>query len=276
MLALVALLGVGFGAGWLALAAGVLPGRPGPAVPLVRLPRLSRELLLRAGAAVGCAALVAGVTRWPVGAVLAGLAAWSLPGVLGSDRHHRQALARTEAVASWAEMLRDNLSAAAGLEQTIITTAPLAPAPIRDQVGELAAALRLGTRAPVALAELRERIDDPTGQLVVRALLQAAARQSRQLSALLSELAGRARARANLRLRLAPGHARIRTNARIILTFTLAMAAGLVLLNRPFLAPYQSLTGQLVLVVVGLVFAAGFTGITRLARTGLDPGRGHR
>jgi Flp pilus assembly protein TadB len=276
MVALVALLGVGFGVGLLTLAAGLLHTSGAAAVALVRVPRLSRALLSRAGAAVGCAALVAGVTRWPVGAVLAGIGAWTLPVLLGSDRHHRQALARTEAVASWAEMLRDNLSAAAGLEQTIITTAPLAPAPIRDQVAELAAGLRLGTRAPVALAELRDRIDDPTGQLVVRALLQAAQHQSRQLSGLLSELAGRARARANLRLRLAPGHARIRTNARIIVAFTLAMAAGLVLLNRPFLAPYQSLTGQLVLVVVGLVFAAGFTGITRLARAGHSPGRGRR
>jgi Flp pilus assembly protein TadB len=276
MVALVALLGVGFGAGLLALAAGLLRTSKAAAVPLVRVPRLSRELLLRVASALACAGLVGAVTRWPVGAVLAGVAAWSLPAVLGSDRHHRQALARTEAVASWAEMLRDNLSAAAGLEQTIITTAPLAAAAIRDEVADLAAAVRLGTRLPVALAELRERIDDPTGQLVVRALLQAAQRQSRQLSALLSELAGRARARANLRLRVAPGHARIRTNARIIVAFTLAMALGLVLLNRPFLAPYQTVTGQLVLVVVGLVFAAGFAGISRLARVGLGSGRGRR
>jgi Flp pilus assembly protein TadB len=268
MAAVAAGLGIGFATGLLAVVAGLL--RPGTAAPPRRPPRLTRQQLLRAAAAVTCAALTAAVTGWPVGAVLAAVAAWTLPAVLGSDRHHQRALARTEAVASWAEMLRDNLSAAAGLEQTILATAPLAPAAIRDEIADLAASLRLGTRLPVALAELRERIDDPTGQLVTRALQQAAQRQSGQLSGLLSELAGRARARANLRLRIAPGHARIRTNARIIVGFTVAMAAGLVLLNRPFLAPYQDVTGQLVLVVVGLVFAAGFTGIARLARVGLD------
>ncbi|MPZ28590.1 MAG: type II secretion protein F [Micromonosporaceae bacterium] len=271
MVAVVAMLGVGFAAGLLAVAAGLRRTHT-PALPR-RLPRVSRDQLLRAGIAVGCAAAVGAVTRWPVGAVLAAVAAYALPVALGSDRRHKHALARTEAVASWAEMLRDNLSAAAGLEQTIIATAPLAPAPIRGEVADLAASLRLGTRLPVALVELRARIDDPTGRLVVRALLQAAQRQSRQLSGLLSELAGRARARANLRLRIAPGHARIRTNSRIIVAFTLAMACGLVLLNRPFLAPYETVTGQLVLLVVGLVFAAGFTGIARLARVGLDTGR---
>jgi Flp pilus assembly protein TadB len=270
MVALVALLGAGFAAGLAAAVAGLIRGST-PAGPR-RLPVLSRRQLLRAAVAVACAALVAVLTRWPVGAVLAAVAAYALPAALGSDRRHRQTLARTEAVASWAEMLRDNLSAAAGLEQTIVATAPLAPAAVREQIGEVAAGLRLGTRLPVVLAELHERIDDPTGRLVVRALQQAAQRQSRQLAELLSELAARARARANLRLRIAPGHARIRTNARIIVGFTLAMAAGLVLLNRPFLAPYETVTGQLVLIVVGLVFGAGFAGIARLARMGLDPG----
>lgn len=268
MLAVVALLGAGFALGLLAVITG-LRRTAAPRAP-VRLPTPSRELLIRIGIAVACAALVAVLTRWPVGAVLAGIAAYALPIALGSDRHHKQALARTEAVAVWAEMLRDNLSAAAGLEQSIIVTAPFTPAAIHDEIADLAAALRLGTRLPVALTELRDRIDDPTGRLVVRALLQASQRQSRQLSELLSEMARRARDRANLRLRIAPGHAKIRTNARIIIAFTLTMAAGLVVLNRPFLQPYDSMAGQLVLVVVGLVFGAGFTGIARLARVGLN------
>ena len=272
MVAVAALLGAGFAAGAVAVVAGLLPAHDPQQVRGRRLV-WSRQQLVRAAVALASAALVAALTRWPVGAALAGIAAYTLPAALGADRWHKQALARTEAVATWAEMLRDNLSAAAGLEQTIITTAPLAPEAIRGEVTDLAAALRLGTRLPVALAELRDRLDDPTGQLVARALLQASQRQSRQLAQLLSELAARARARANLRLRVAPGHARVRTNARIIVVFTLAMAAGLVVFNRPFLQPYNTVLGQLVLLLVGGVFAAAFLGITRLARTGLDPGR---
>jgi tight adherence protein B len=272
MVAVVALLGAGFALSVLGVVAGlrkrVVPpeGR--------RRPVLTREMLTRAAIAVLVGAAVGLWTRWPVGALLAAIAAYALPTALGSNKHQKEALARTEAVAAWAEMLRDNLSAAAGLEQTILVTAPFAPPAIYDEVADLAAALRLGTRLPVALAELRERMNDPTGRLVVRALLQASQRQSRQLAELLSEMARRARERASLRLRIAPGHARIRTNARIIVIFTLAMAGGLTLFNRQFLAPYDDLMGQLVLIIVGLIFTAGFIGIARLSRVGVDtPGR---
>ena len=269
MTAFAALLGAGVGLGLLAILAGFR--RRNPAAPS-RSPgfALTREVVIRLAIAVFVAALVGVLTRWPVGALLAGIAAYALPKALGSNKAAERALARTEAVAIWAEMLRDNMSAAAGLEQAIIVTAPFAPAAIKNDIDELTAALRLGHRLPVALTELRNRLDDRTGRLVVRALLQASQRQSRDLTKLLTELASRARARANLRLKIAPGHAKIRTNARIITGFTLAMAAGLIILNPGFLRPYDSLTGQLVLVVVGVVFAAGFLGIARLARVGLD------
>jgi tight adherence protein B len=107
---------------------------------------------------------------------------------------------------------------------------------------------------------------------VVRALIQASTRQSRQLADLLTELATRARARATLRLRIAPGHAKIRTNARVITAFTILMAVGLIVLNPAFLVPYRTLAGQLTLVVVGAVFAVGFVGIARLARVGMSDG----
>jgi len=267
--AFAALLGAGFGLGILAFIGGLRRrhlAAPSRGHGLV----VTRELVIRLAIAVFVAALVGVLTRWPVGALLAGIAAYALPKALGSNKDAERALARTEAVAIWAELLRDNMSAAAGLEQAIIVTAPFAPAAIKEDIDELTAGLRLGHRLPVALNALRDRLDDRTGRLVVRALLQASQRQSRDLAKLLTELASRARARANLRLKIAPGHAKIRTNARIITGFTLAMAAGLIILNPGFLRPYDSLAGQLVLVVVGAVFAAGFLGIARLAKVGLD------
>jgi hypothetical protein len=50
------------------------------------------------------------------------------------------------------------------------------------------------------------------------------------------------------------------------------MAVGLIVLNPAFLKPYNSFTGQLVLVVVGIVFALGFLGIARLAKVGVSEG----
>ena len=129
----------------------------------------------------------------------------------------------------------------------------------------------MGRRLSVGLDEFTTRVNDPTGRLVARALAQASRRQSRQLPELLSELARRARDRANLQLRITPGHVKIRTNARIIVGFTLAMAAGMVVFNRAFLTPYDTFLGQVVLAGVGGIFAAGFLALTRLARAGTDP-----
>ncbi len=269
--ALSALLGAGVGLGFLAMFAGLRrPAASGPR--RASGIRFTREHVIRLAVALAVAALAGLLTRWPVGAILAGVGAYALPIALGTNKRAARDLARTEAVAVWTEMLRDNLSGASGLEQSILITAPHAPAAIKPEIDDLAAAVRLGHRLPIALAELRARLHDRTGRLVVRALIQASTRQSRQLGELLTELASRARARATLRLKIAPGHAKIRTNARVITAFTVVMAVGLIVFNPTFLVPYRSLAGQLTLVVVGAVFAVGFLGIARLARIGVTEG----
>jgi tight adherence protein B len=266
---LAAVLGAGVAAGLLLMAYGLRRIPRGQ--PSRRLAALTREQVTRLAACLAAAAMVGLLTRWPVGAVLAGVAVWTLPGLLGADRAQQRAMARTEAVASWAEMLRDNLSAAAGLEQAIIAAAVVPPAAIRDEVTQLAAALRAGMPVPEALAAFRQALADPTADLVVRALAQAAHRQAGKLADLLTELAEVARKRTSVRLRVAAGRARVRTSARVVTVTTIVFAVGLVALNRPYLSAYDDATGQLVLLLIGGLFAAGFAGLTRLGRVGDTP-----
>ncbi|MGV9567376.1 hypothetical protein [Streptomyces sp. NPDC003480] len=47
---------------------------------------------------------------------------------------------------------------------------------------------------------------------------------------------------------------------------TLGMAVGLVVFNRPYLDPFDTLTGQVVLAVVGVLFAVSFTYLTVIGR----------
>jgi Flp pilus assembly protein TadB len=206
------------------------------------------------------------VTGWPAGTVLAALAAWSAPSVLGGDKDAAGAVARIEAIAGWTEMLRDTTGAAAGLEQAIAATAPLAPEAIRPQVTELAGRLAGGERLDGALREFADRVADPLADLVVAALIHAAAHHARRLSELLSSLAASARSQASMRLRVDAGRASLRTSARMITSVTAVMAAGLVLLNRGYLAPYDSVAGQLILLLTGGIFAAGFTLLRQMAR----------
>ncbi len=218
--------------------------------------------------AFAVAAGVAGglLTEWIVGAVLIGLAAWSLPVVLGRDPEAARRIARIEAIATWTEMLRDTLSAAAGLEQAVIATASLAPTAIRREVGELAAGIENGNRLAFALRRLGERLDDPVGDLVIAALLLAAEQQTSRLVELLGSLADAARGQASMRMRVEAGRARTRTSVRVIVGTTLAFAVAVVLLNRDYMGVYDSAIGQLVLLGIGMLFAAGFAWLARIAR----------
>lgn len=222
----------------------------------------------RAAGAVVAAAVVAVVTRWPVGTLLAAVAALWLPGIADPDRDHHRQVAQIEAIASWAESLRDTLAAAAGLEQALLATQPVAPEPIRDQVTALAVRVRQGERLPAALRAFAADLADPTGDLVVAALLLAAQQQASDLGQLLGNLAETARAHAGMRMRIAAGRARVRTAVRIIIAATTALVLGLLVFSRAFLQPYDSAAGQIVLAAVGGLFAGAFWLLRKIARFG--------
>ncbi|PRY29205.1 Flp pilus assembly protein TadB [Umezawaea tangerina] len=263
-----ALLGLGTGLGLLLVVLGWRGTDPRrPSRTTTRTPGTAdQHLSLRIALAVAAAVLIGLLTGWVVGAVLAGLAAWALPRVLGRDPEHTRRVARIEAVATWTEMLRDTLSAAAGLEQAILATAPLAPTAIRGEVGELATGIENGDRLAPALRRLGERLDDPVGDLVIAALLLAAEQQTRQLAELLGSLADAARGQASMRMRVEAGRTRTRTSVRVIVGTTLTFAGAVVLLNRAYMATYDSATGQIVLLGIGALFAAGFAWLSRIAR----------
>lgn len=218
----------------------------------------------RVAGTLAAAAVVAVVTHWPVGTLLAALAAWFLPPILGPDREHARAVEKIEAIASWTEQLRDTLAAAAGLEQAILATAPIAPAPVRDYVAA-AARIREGQRLPAGLRAFAAEAADPAADLVVAALLLAAEQQARDLGQLLAGLADSARQHAAMRMRIAASRARIRTGSRIIIAATMALTVGLLAWSRAFLQPYDTAAGQLVLAAVGGCFAAAFWWLNRIA-----------
>jgi tight adherence protein B len=268
------ILGALAGLGVILIAAGLRrAAAPGPGPCLSQLAgRIRQEATMpRVAGTLVTAAVAAAVTRWPAGTVLAGLAAWFLPRVLGPDRQHARALERIEAIASFTEMLRDTISAAAGLEQAILAAAPVAPAPVREQVVLLAARIRRGERLPAALRAFAAETADPTADLVVAALLLAAEQQARDLAQLLGSLADSARQHAVMRMRVAAGRARVRTAARIIIAVTMLLVIGLLTWSRAFLEPYGTAAGQLMLLVVGACFSAGFWWLHRISVMDSDP-----
>lgn len=217
-------------------------------------------------AAVAAGLLTGVVTGWIVGAVLAALAVWAVPKVWGGDREHADRVARLEGIAVWTEMLRDTLSAAAGLEQALLATANSVPDAIRPPVHELAIRVERGDKLALALRALADDLADPTADLVISALVLAAEHQARDLAQLLGELAAEAREQVSMRLRIEAGRARTRTSVRVIVGTTIVFAVGLVTFNRPYLAAFDTPTGQVMLLAVGALFGLSFAWLAKIAR----------
>ncbi|MBN1173892.1 MAG: type II secretion system F family protein [Micromonosporaceae bacterium] len=273
---LAALLGLGTGLGLVLLVLGLIGRQDAPGnldVSLGAESSWSSRILAHGSAdrrrllfCLAVAAFVGLVTRWPVAAALCGAGAWVLPAIIGPDRGHARRVARIEAIATWTESLRDNLTAAAGLEQSILASAIEAPEPIRDEVTGLAIRLRRGWRLSEALRHFAADLADPTADLVVAGLLLAAKGAAGQLGDTLGELAESARAKVASRQRIAASRATNRTSARVIVGATLAMAVFLVVANRGYLRPFDTPIGQLVLVAAGGCFAGAFAWLGRLMR----------
>ena len=207
-------------------------------------------------AAVVSGLVVLALTGWPVAAVLVAVTVGWFPRPLAARAHVQNASARTEAIAVWAEMIRDNIAGSAGLEQALIAASAVAPEAIAPELRRFAARV---DRMPTvdALARLGTELDHPSGDLVVVALVNAARMEARELGPLLGRLAETIRADVRMRLRVEVGRARIRTSARIVVATTLVTIAFLFAFSRQLLAAYDSTAGQMWLIVVAAVFVLG-------------------
>jgi Flp pilus assembly protein TadB len=255
--------GAGIGAGiWLVVWGLTVTDAPPAASRLkARYPDIGVRL---AGSGVaGAIALV--TTRWPV-AVIAALALgfFFRDVFVGGDRSAAE-VDRSVAVASWAEMLRDTLSASSGLEEAITATAPLAAPSIQPALAGLTS--RLG-RVPLAvgLADFADNLADSTADLVASALILGAQGEAQHLGELLTALAESARDDASMRLGVSAARASTQTSVRVVAGITIAMVVGLLVLNRSYLEPYQGAGGQAVLAVVFALFAGGLFWLQSMSR----------
>jgi len=148
----------------------------------------------------------------------------------------------------------------------MIVIGPTAPIPIRDEAVTLANRIASGTAVDVALRSFSSELDDPSGDLVVCALLLAVRARTQKIVELLSALASSTREEVAMRLRVDASRAAARSAVRTITWFSLGFAGLLLVLARAYLAPYGTLQGQLVLSAVGVSYAAGVALMGRLVR----------
>ncbi len=256
-------LGAGIGVGVVLIGCGVL-GRPVlGSMPVAHLGLSSPRVLLATALAVAAGVAAFGLTHWVVGGVLAALAVVAAPRLFGGRTDHRREIALVEAIATWTEMLRDTIAAAAGLEQAIGATGPIAPAPIAEAVGLLTMRLDFEPM-PAALRAFADDVSHPACDFVVAALVIAAEKEARELGPLLGQLADCARDEARMRTRVWIDRAKTRTSVKVIAGCVVAFAVGLLAFSRPYLEPYDSASGQLVLVLIAALFVGSLVGMDRM------------
>jgi tight adherence protein B len=266
MKAVVALaLGAGIGVGVLLVTAGGLGRRVLPTAAVRRGRATSPRRLLIVAVAVLAGLAVVTLTGWPVAGVIAAVAVAVAPRLRSSGQEHRREIARAEAIASWAEMVRDTIAAAAGLEQAIAATGAIAPAPLAGPVARLAQRIDFEP-LPVALRQFADDVDHPACDFIVAALVIAAEKEARDLGPLLGQLADCARDEAKMHTRVWIDRAKTRTSVRVIAGCVVVFAAGLFVFSRRYLEPYDTVGGQLMLLVIAGLFAGSLVGMQRLGR----------
>lgn len=203
------------------------------------------------------------VTGWFLVALAGGLAAGLVIAAAtkrGTSRDNEEV---AEAIALWTEQLRDTLAAAHGLQQTLLATATHAPERIASPVRRLAANLPYAPMAQT-LREFAAEVDHSSADFVAAALIAATEHEARDVGALLGHLARCSREEARMHQRIWVGRSRTRAAVRIISLTVVGFVGALFVLNRDYLEPYGSPTGQLVL--------AGIVGVFTLALLLLQSG----
>jgi Flp pilus assembly protein TadB len=243
---------------------GLRPGPPGQGAD--RLQQRLRELAGVRGAvalAAGIVALVA--TGWLVAGIGVAVLAFSWRGLSGAAGE-RRALARLEALATWTESLRDTIAGAVGLEQAIPASLRVAAPSLQQPLLRLVDRLHTRVPMPDALLRFADDLDDPSADLIIAALVINARLRGPGLRDLLGSLSGSVREELDMRRRVNADRRSTRRSVQIVIGVSVGMALGLAILDHPFLAPYDGLSGQLVLIVVAAIYAAGIMWLRRLAR----------
>ena len=264
----------GFTVGIIA-AAGVwvaIAGFRGVAVKETRAERSFRWEDVWWRAVIVLVAFVAGwvLTGWPAAGGIAAGCATVMPLLSGTRRNRQRIEARSDAVASWAEMLRDTISSHAGLREAVAVTARVAPVPIRAEVQALAVRAERES-LPGALRRFADEVGDPVADLVVASLVIAAERQAQRLAELLTEIAKSAREHAAMRSRVETGRARTYASSRALVAITLGLAVVLMLFSPQFMKPYDTFTGQVVMLGIGALFVGALWSLVQLGRPAAAP-----
>ncbi|WP_419918547.1 type II secretion system F family protein [Candidatus Poriferisocius sp.] len=210
------------------------------------------------------------LTRWVVAGLIIGIVGFYSPAIWGARANRQQETERMIALATWTEMVRDTISAAPGLIETLKATALTAPSAIRPQVRQLAARAERES-LPLALAKFADETDHAIADNVAITLGIAAGNQGGTLQELLTELANNTRQEVSMRLRIEASRTRQFTSARFIAGVIVIFSVGMVGFNKSYLAPFNSISGQIALAIIGGLFIGSGGSLIKMSKFNTQP-----
>jgi tight adherence protein B len=267
---IVALIGGAFGAALVLLVAAlrgfvVDPGKPPSRLKEFRARQRSPLFAIRLSAGLVLALLIGVVTGWPVAAIGLGAMVAFWPALTGGSRVERRQIARLEALVAWTEALRDTTAGHVGLEEAIPATAETASPIVRPALARMVGHIRTNVPLEDVLQDLAEQLDH-AADMIIAALINNVRRRGDGLVKVLSGLAASSREELDLRRKITASRAGDRRAMQLMLLIVLGVAAFLVLFSGgSYTKPYNSVAGQVVLLIVLGMFLASFLWIRKLA-----------
>ncbi len=195
------------------------------------------------------------VTGWPVAMIAAVAAVLFLPAITSTSTTRRR-VAVLEGLEQWTRRLSDMLTASRGLEDAIEASARSAPTAIEPAVSGLSRKLAARSGTEAALRAFAADIDDPAGDQIAAALIIATGRRGGAVRDVLNALAVVLARDVAARREIEADRAQHRTTVKWLAVFVAGFTAFAVL-DRSYSAPYGTVTGQLVLALVVVLYAGG-------------------
>ncbi len=258
--------GAAFGAAlwlvWVSLQGHQVLPDPRRWVPSSVRPERATVLLIAAAIA---GLLVASISGWPVAGLGTAVVVLYAPTLLGVKAERQSEIDQAKAIASWTEMTRDTVAAGRGLEEALMLASAVSATVIQP---EMRSFLRRAQHRDIetALEGLADDLAHPAADFVIAALLNAARNNARDMAALLARLSVAIREDVDMRVEVNARRAGIRTEAKSVIVVVLVTVVGTTLYANEFVAAYNTVTGQIVMALILVLFAGGTFALLRLAR----------
>ncbi len=205
------------------------------------------------------------ITGWPVAAIVVALLGVGIPKLRAAKAQRTAEVERISALATWVEMVRDTIGAASGLTEALVATAGSAPVAIRREVQNLAARAERESLND-AFIKFAEEMNHAITDTIALTLGKATGNQVGSLQEALSDLAQNTRQEVSMRLKIEASRARQHASARFVMGVVATFCVGLVTFSRSYLEPFDNLSGQIALGVIGVLFIGSGLALEKMSR----------